>query len=250
VDLADIDIVLVGDSVSMVVHGHDTTLPITLDDMLTHCKAVARGASRAFLIGDLPFGSYEQSTTDAVRSAIRMLKEGGMDAVKLEGECGRGVEGRSGESRSAGAASCVSCVELLPVAVVRLAPAACGSPCSNVAPPLRGTSHQWHDCCPCVCAACRWQPSARGGSTCHRGGWCRRHGACRPHAAVSLWAGCVCACVCGWVGGGVLQCIRLWRQLLDCWQHVTRFALHCKRTLPHVCHCLLHSLAALSVCLA
>lgn len=85
VDLADIDIVLVGDSVSMVVHGHDTTLPITLDDMLSHCKAVARGATRAFLIGDLPFGSYETSTTDAVKSAIRMLKEGGMDAVKLEG---------------------------------------------------------------------------------------------------------------------------------------------------------------------
>ena len=86
VDQADIDIVLVGDSVSMVVHGHDTTLPITLDDMLSHCKAVARGATRAFLVGDLPFGSYEVSTSEAVRSAIRMLKEGGMDAVKLEGE--------------------------------------------------------------------------------------------------------------------------------------------------------------------
>jgi 3-methyl-2-oxobutanoate hydroxymethyltransferase len=85
VDQADIDIILVGDSVSMVVHGHDTTLPITLDDMLMHCKAVSRGAARAFLVGDLPFGSYELSATEAVRSAIRMLKEGGMDAVKLEG---------------------------------------------------------------------------------------------------------------------------------------------------------------------
>lgn len=85
VDQADIDILLVGDSVSMVVHGHDTTLPVTLDDMLMHCKAVARGAQRAFLVGDLPFGSYELSATDAVRSAVRMLKEGGMDAVKLEG---------------------------------------------------------------------------------------------------------------------------------------------------------------------
>lgn len=85
VDQAEIDIALVGDSVSMVVHGYDTTLPITLDDMLLHCKAVARGAQRAFLVGDLPFGSYELSTTEAVRSAIRMLKEGGMDAVKLEG---------------------------------------------------------------------------------------------------------------------------------------------------------------------
>jgi len=91
VDLADIDIVLVGDSVSMVVHGHDTTLPITLDDMLSHCKAVARGATRAFLVGDLPFGSYELSTTEAVKSAIRMLKEGGMDAVKLEGESKHGT---------------------------------------------------------------------------------------------------------------------------------------------------------------
>lgn len=89
VDQADIDIVLVGDSVSMVVHGHDTTLPITLDDMLSHCKAVSRGAARAFLVGDLPFGSYELSATDAVRSAVRMLKEGGMDAVKLEGEGAR-----------------------------------------------------------------------------------------------------------------------------------------------------------------
>ncbi len=78
----------------MVVHGHDTTLPITLDDMLSHCKAVARGAPRAFLIGDLPFGSYELSTTEAVKSAVRMLKEGSMDAVKLEG-------GRVGKQGSA-----------------------------------------------------------------------------------------------------------------------------------------------------
>ncbi|KAI8472039.1 MAG: ketopantoate hydroxymethyltransferase [Monoraphidium minutum] len=85
VDQAHIDILLVGDSAGMVVHGHDTTLPITLEHMLVHCQAVARGAQRAFLVGDLPFGSYELSTTDAVRSAVRLLKEGGMDAVKLEG---------------------------------------------------------------------------------------------------------------------------------------------------------------------
>jgi hypothetical protein len=99
VDQAEIDIALVGDSVSMVVHGYDTTLPITLDDMLLHCKAVARGAQRAFLVGDLPFGSYELSTTEAVRSAIRMLKEGGMDAVKLEGGqqmLGVGVDAAAG----------------------------------------------------------------------------------------------------------------------------------------------------------
>ncbi|GBF91153.1 3-methyl-2-oxobutanoate hydroxymethyltransferase mitochondrial [Raphidocelis subcapitata] len=85
VDQALIDIVLVGDSASMVVHGHDTTLPITLEQMLVHCQAAARGAQRAFLVGDLPFGSYELASTEAVRSAVRMLKEGGMDAVKLEG---------------------------------------------------------------------------------------------------------------------------------------------------------------------
>jgi len=85
VDSAGIDILLVGDSAAMVVHGHDTTLPITLDDMLMHCRAVARGARRAFLVGDLPFGSYETGVRDAVGSAVRLLKEGGMDAVKLEG---------------------------------------------------------------------------------------------------------------------------------------------------------------------
>ena len=60
VDEAGIDMLLVGDSVAMVVHGHDTTLPITLDEMLAHCKAVTRGARRAFCVGDMPFGSGEQ----------------------------------------------------------------------------------------------------------------------------------------------------------------------------------------------
>lgn len=85
VDSADIDILLVGDSASMVIHGHDTTLPITLDEMLIHCRSVARGAKKSFLVGDIPFGSYELSDEQLLKSAIRMLKEGGMHAVKIEG---------------------------------------------------------------------------------------------------------------------------------------------------------------------
>ncbi|KAK1412220.1 hypothetical protein QVD17_33280 [Tagetes erecta] len=84
-DTAGIDIALVGDSASMVVHGHDTTLPITLDEMLVHCRSVARGAKRPLLVGDLAFGTYESSSQQAVDTAVRILKEGGMDAIKLEG---------------------------------------------------------------------------------------------------------------------------------------------------------------------
>jgi 3-methyl-2-oxobutanoate hydroxymethyltransferase len=83
--MAGMDMILVGDSAAMVVHGHDTTLPITLEEMLVHCRAAARGARRPLLVGDLPFGSYESAPQQAVQAAIRMLKEGGMDAVKLEG---------------------------------------------------------------------------------------------------------------------------------------------------------------------
>ncbi|KAA3469369.1 3-methyl-2-oxobutanoate hydroxymethyltransferase [Gossypium australe] len=84
-DITGIDICLVGDSASMVVHGHDTTLPISLEEMLVHCRAVARGAKRPLLVGDLPFGTYETSTSQAVDTAVKVLREGGMDAIKLEG---------------------------------------------------------------------------------------------------------------------------------------------------------------------
>lgn len=85
VDRAGVDAILVGDSLGMVVLGYPTTLPVTMQDMLHHCKAVARGAQSALLIGDLPFMSYQVSIEEAVRNAGRLLQEGGMDAVKLEG---------------------------------------------------------------------------------------------------------------------------------------------------------------------
>lgn len=85
VDAAEIDMILVGDSLGMVVLGYDSTVPVTMDEMLHHCRAVARGANRAFLVGDMPFMSYQAEITEAVRNAGRFLKEGNMDAVKLEG---------------------------------------------------------------------------------------------------------------------------------------------------------------------
>ena len=85
VDNAGIDSILVGDSLGMVVLGYENTLPVTMEDMLHHCRAVSRGASRALLIGDMPFMSFQVSVEEAVRNAGRFLQEGGMDAVKLEG---------------------------------------------------------------------------------------------------------------------------------------------------------------------
>lgn len=84
-DAAGIDLVLVGDSLGNVVQGGDTTLPVTLDEVVYHTRLVARGCRRAMVVGDLPFGSYQVSAEDAVRSAIRLVKEGGAQAVKLEG---------------------------------------------------------------------------------------------------------------------------------------------------------------------
>ena len=85
VDEAGVDIILVGDSVAMTVLGHPDTVSITVAEMVHHCKAVARGAKRAFLIGDMPFLSYQIDAKEAIRNAGRFIKEARMDAVKLEG---------------------------------------------------------------------------------------------------------------------------------------------------------------------
>ena len=84
-DQAGVDLILVGDSAAMVVLGHDSTLPISLDEMLLLTTAVTRSTRRALVVGDLPFGSYQESDERAVASAVRMVKEGGADIVKLEG---------------------------------------------------------------------------------------------------------------------------------------------------------------------
>jgi 3-methyl-2-oxobutanoate hydroxymethyltransferase len=85
VDAAGIDVILVGDSASNVMAGHETTLPITLDQMIYHASAVVRGIERALVVVDLPFGSYQSDSKEALRSAIRIMKESGAHAVKLEG---------------------------------------------------------------------------------------------------------------------------------------------------------------------
>lgn len=84
-DKAGIDSILVGDSLGMVVLGYENTLPVTMEEMLHHCRAVSRGAKSALLVGDMPFMSYQVSVEEATRNAGRFLQHGGMDAVKLEG---------------------------------------------------------------------------------------------------------------------------------------------------------------------
>jgi 3-methyl-2-oxobutanoate hydroxymethyltransferase len=81
----ELDIILVGDSLGMVELGYETTVPVTMDDMLHHCRAVRRGVQRALIVADMPFLSYQTSADDALRNAGRLLQEGGANAVKLEG---------------------------------------------------------------------------------------------------------------------------------------------------------------------
>ena len=86
-DHAGVDMILVGDTLGMVVHGFETTLPVTMDMMVMHTAAVVRGAPRAMVVADMPFMSFQTSVEDAVRNAGRLLQEGGAQAVKLEGHC-------------------------------------------------------------------------------------------------------------------------------------------------------------------
>ena len=85
IDSSGIDIILVGDSASNVMAGHETTLPITLDQMIYHASSVVRGVKRALVVVDLPFGSYQSDPNEALRSAIRIMKESGAHAIKMEG---------------------------------------------------------------------------------------------------------------------------------------------------------------------
>ncbi len=85
VDAAGMDIILVGDSASNVMAGHETTLPITLDQMIYHASAVVRAVRRSFVVVDIPFGNYQGNSSEALRSAIRIMKESGAHAVKVEG---------------------------------------------------------------------------------------------------------------------------------------------------------------------
>lgn len=85
VDAAEIDVILIGDSLGMVMMGLDSTVPVTMEEMLHHCRAVARGAKYAHLVGDMPFLSYQAEIAEAIRNAGRFMKEGNVDSVKLEG---------------------------------------------------------------------------------------------------------------------------------------------------------------------
>jgi 3-methyl-2-oxobutanoate hydroxymethyltransferase len=85
IDSSEVDVILVGDSASNVMAGHETTLPITLDQMIYHASSVVRAVNRALIVIDLPFGSYQSDSSEALRSAIRIMKESGAHSVKMEG---------------------------------------------------------------------------------------------------------------------------------------------------------------------
>lgn len=97
---AGLDMILVGDSLGMVVEGFDSTIPVTMDMCIEHCQAVRRGAPNTFIVGDMPFGSYQVSDEEAAANAVRFLKEGNVDAIKLEG--GKSVVSRIRAIRNCG----------------------------------------------------------------------------------------------------------------------------------------------------
>ena len=103
-EAAELDMILVGDSLGMVVMGYQGTVPVTMEDCISHCQSVRRGAPNTFIFGDMPFGSYQVSDEDAVMNACRFLKEADMDAVKLEG--GRRVASRIRAISDAGILVC------------------------------------------------------------------------------------------------------------------------------------------------
>jgi len=84
-DEAGVDVILVGDSLAMVALGYDSTLPVTLDEMIHHARAVRRGTKHALLVADMPFGSYHSETAESLRNAVRFVKEASVEAVKVEG---------------------------------------------------------------------------------------------------------------------------------------------------------------------
>jgi len=85
VNASDVEIILVGDSLGMTMMGYDGTVPVTMDDMIHHIKSVVKGAPETFIVGDMPFGSYQEGPQQAIHNAVRLLKETGCDCVKLEG---------------------------------------------------------------------------------------------------------------------------------------------------------------------
>lgn len=98
---AGVDMILVGDSLGMVCLGYDTTFPVTMDDMVRHCQAVRRGAPNTFIVGDMPYMSYQTSDEQAIANAGRLVKEAGVDAIKLEG-AGTMIAGRIKAIQQAG----------------------------------------------------------------------------------------------------------------------------------------------------
>ena len=95
-DIADVDVILVGDSLGMVIQGHDTTVPVTMDDIVYHCRAVSRGVHRPFLMADLPFMSYPSK--ERARNSVRLMQEGGAEMVKLESGAARSRSSSSSPS--------------------------------------------------------------------------------------------------------------------------------------------------------